>query len=114
MADDILSIYAQSQPDKPGVIDDKPDGTVVVWTYAELEAQSNRIALVCSRFGPDVVGGAETVMAELGRGLHERGRQVDVLTTTAKDLLIREACSSVLVFWLNSTGSNLVLALRLT
>jgi len=44
MPDDILSIYAQSQPDKPGVIDDKPDGTVVVWTYAELEAQSNRVA----------------------------------------------------------------------
>jgi acyl-CoA synthetase (AMP-forming)/AMP-acid ligase II len=41
---DILSIYAQSQPDKPGVIDDKPDGTVVTWTYAELEAQSNRVA----------------------------------------------------------------------
>jgi fatty-acyl-CoA synthase/long-chain acyl-CoA synthetase len=41
---DILSIYAQSQPDKPGVIDDRPDGTVTVWTYAELEAQSNRVA----------------------------------------------------------------------
>src|SRR6201993_4548326 len=44
MPDDILSIYAQSQPDKPGVIDDRPDGTVVLWTYAELEAQSNRVA----------------------------------------------------------------------
>jgi acyl-CoA synthetase (AMP-forming)/AMP-acid ligase II len=41
---DILSVYAQSQPDKPGVIDDKPGGTVVMWTYAELEAQSNRVA----------------------------------------------------------------------
>jgi len=44
MPDDILSIYAQTQPDKPGVIDDRPDGSVVVWTYAELEAQSNRVA----------------------------------------------------------------------
>ncbi len=44
MPDDILSIYAQSQPDKPGVIDDRPDGTVVMWTYAELEARSNRVA----------------------------------------------------------------------
>ena len=41
---DTLSMYAQSQPGKPGVIDDKPDGTVVTWTYAELEAQSNRVA----------------------------------------------------------------------
>jgi len=44
MPDDILSIYAQSQPNKPGVIDDRPEGTVVMWTYAELEAQSNRVA----------------------------------------------------------------------
>jgi acyl-CoA synthetase (AMP-forming)/AMP-acid ligase II len=41
---DTLSSYAQSQPGKPGVIDDRPDGAVVMWTYAELEAQSNRIA----------------------------------------------------------------------
>src|ERR1700691_5244317 len=44
MPDDTLTIYAQTQPDKPGVIDDRPDGTVVRWTYAQLEAQSNRVA----------------------------------------------------------------------
>jgi acyl-CoA synthetase (AMP-forming)/AMP-acid ligase II len=44
MPDDVLSAYAMSQPDKPGVIEDRPDGTVTVWTYAELEAQSNRLA----------------------------------------------------------------------
>jgi acyl-CoA synthetase (AMP-forming)/AMP-acid ligase II len=44
MADDFLTMYAHSQPDKPGVIDDKPDGTVVCWSYADLEAQSNRVA----------------------------------------------------------------------
>jgi acyl-CoA synthetase (AMP-forming)/AMP-acid ligase II len=41
---DILSVYAQSQPDKPGIIDDRPDGTVVMWTYAELDARANRVA----------------------------------------------------------------------
>src|SRR3984885_12659449 len=70
MPDDILSIYAASQPDKPGVIDDRPDGTVVTWSYAELEAQSNRVAnlllelgagprsnaLGCGPNSPDVVG----------------------------------------------------------
>src|SRR5512142_3470807 len=40
----ILAMYAQSQPDKPGVIDDKPDGPVVTWTYAEFDTQSNRVA----------------------------------------------------------------------
>src|ERR1700728_2426633 len=44
MPDDILTVYAKSQPDKPGVIDDRPDGTVITWTYAELEAQANRVA----------------------------------------------------------------------
>jgi fatty-acyl-CoA synthase/long-chain acyl-CoA synthetase len=44
MPDDTLTVYAKSQPTKPGVIDDRPDGTVTIWTYAELEAQSNRVA----------------------------------------------------------------------
>ena len=44
MPEDILSVYARSQPGKAGVIDDRPDGTVVVWTYAELGAQANRVA----------------------------------------------------------------------
>jgi long-chain acyl-CoA synthetase len=41
---DILSVYAQSQPDKLAVVDDRPDGTVIRWTYAELEARANRVA----------------------------------------------------------------------
>jgi acyl-CoA synthetase (AMP-forming)/AMP-acid ligase II len=48
---DTLSAYAESQPGKPCVIDDKPDGTVVTWTYAELEARSNRVANLLLRLG---------------------------------------------------------------
>src|ERR1700683_2970536 len=48
---DILSIYAEAQPDKPGVIDDKGHGDVVVGTYAELEAQSNLVANVLLSLG---------------------------------------------------------------
>jgi len=69
MPEDTLSVYARSQPGKPGVIDDRPGGTVVRWTYAELEAQSNRVAnlllslgagpgtkvLWCGPNSPDVV-----------------------------------------------------------
>src|ERR1700761_7926642 len=44
MPEDLLTAYAKSQPDKPGVVDDRPDGTVVIWTYAELEERSNRVA----------------------------------------------------------------------
>src|SRR5271169_4604273 len=51
MPEDVLSVYARSQPGKPGVIDDRPDGTVVVWTYAELEAQANRVANLLTSLG---------------------------------------------------------------
>src|SRR5215469_12741878 len=55
MPDDFLSSYAQAQPDKPAVIEDRPDGTVVRWTYAELEERSNRLAnlLLSLGAGPD-------------------------------------------------------------
>src|SRR6266516_5525507 len=54
---DILAMYAQSQPDKPGVIDGRPDGTVVTWTYAEFDAQANRIA---------------NLLLDLGAGPHKK------------------------------------------
>jgi acyl-CoA synthetase (AMP-forming)/AMP-acid ligase II len=41
---DILTSYAQSQPGKPAVIDDRGGGEVIRWTYRELEEQSNRLA----------------------------------------------------------------------
>ncbi len=43
MPDDILTIYAGTQPDKLAVIDDKADGHLARWTYAELEAAANRL-----------------------------------------------------------------------
>jgi fatty-acyl-CoA synthase/long-chain acyl-CoA synthetase len=48
---DILSAYAASQPDKPAVIDDRPDGTVVSWSYADLEAESNRLGNALAALG---------------------------------------------------------------
>src|SRR5438270_255326 len=51
MPGDTLSLYAQSHPDKPGVIDDRPDGTVVTWTYAEFDAQANRVANLLGSLG---------------------------------------------------------------
>jgi len=40
-----------------------------------------KIALICSLYSPDVVGGAEKVVQVLAEGLAERGHQVNVLTT---------------------------------
>jgi len=44
MPEDFLAAYARSQPGKPAVVDDKPDGTVVTWTYADLDRRANRVA----------------------------------------------------------------------
>lgn len=48
---DPLTAYGLSQPDKLAVIDDRPDGTLIEWTYAELEANANRLARVLIALG---------------------------------------------------------------
>lgn len=45
-----------------------------------------RLAFVSSRYGPEILGGAEAVLRELAVRLHGRGWIVEVLTTTARDL----------------------------
>jgi acyl-CoA synthetase (AMP-forming)/AMP-acid ligase II len=46
-----LAFQARRVPDKPAVIDDRPDGTRIVWTYAELDRQANRLAHVLRDLG---------------------------------------------------------------
>jgi len=41
---DLLTLYASSQPGKLAVVDDRPGSGVVTWTYAQLEAEANRLA----------------------------------------------------------------------
>ncbi len=48
---DILSAYAVAQPDKPAVIEDRPDGSITSWTYAELEAEANKLANALAGLG---------------------------------------------------------------
>src|SRR5689334_668665 len=48
---DFLTLYAAAQPDKPAVIDDRPDGTVTTLSYAELEDRANRLANVLLALG---------------------------------------------------------------
>ena len=43
---DMLTALAEQLGDKPALIDDRPDGTVITWSYAELEANANRLANV--------------------------------------------------------------------
>jgi acyl-CoA synthetase (AMP-forming)/AMP-acid ligase II len=53
MSDDILTVYAGTQPDKLAVIDDKGVGDVVQWTYAELEAGANRLGNALRSLGAE-------------------------------------------------------------
>lgn len=46
-----LIVQAERLADKPAVIDDRPDGTTLVWTYAELNRQANRLAHVFRALG---------------------------------------------------------------
>jgi fatty-acyl-CoA synthase/long-chain acyl-CoA synthetase len=48
---DLLTTYAQSQPDKLSVVDDRPGRDRVCLTYAELEDASNRLANVLLDLG---------------------------------------------------------------
>jgi long-chain acyl-CoA synthetase len=41
---DLLTLHAAAQPEKPAVIDDRPDGRSTRWSYAELNARVNRLA----------------------------------------------------------------------
>ncbi len=48
---DLLTLYASSQPGKLAVIDDQPGAEVVTWTYAQLEAEANRLASTLASAG---------------------------------------------------------------
>jgi long-chain acyl-CoA synthetase len=46
-----LTGQAERLADKPAVIDDRPDGTRLIWTYAGLNRQANRLAHVFLELG---------------------------------------------------------------
>lgn len=47
--------------------------------------RTGRVAFVPSRFGAEVIGGAEVVQQEMAVGLQARGWDVEILTTCARD-----------------------------
>jgi fatty-acyl-CoA synthase/long-chain acyl-CoA synthetase len=46
-----LPFQARRVPDKPAVVDDRPDGMRTIWTFAELNRQANRLAHVLRDLG---------------------------------------------------------------
>jgi acyl-CoA synthetase (AMP-forming)/AMP-acid ligase II len=50
-APDVLTVYASTQPGKIAVIEDRPGAEVLSWTYADLEAEANRLANALAGLG---------------------------------------------------------------
>ncbi|MFN9775925.1 MAG: class I adenylate-forming enzyme family protein [Burkholderiales bacterium] len=48
---DPLAAHAVALADKVAIVDDRPDGTLVRWTFAELNAQANRLAHALAALG---------------------------------------------------------------
>ncbi len=48
---DPLAAHAVGLADKVAVVDDRPDGTLVRWTFGELNAQANRLAHALAALG---------------------------------------------------------------
>ena len=48
---DFLTNHADLQPKTLAVIEDRPDGTTIRWTYAELERRSNRLGHALAGLG---------------------------------------------------------------
>ncbi len=48
---DFLTLYAQAQPDKPAVVDDRPDGSVTTLSYGQLNEHANRLAALLRGLG---------------------------------------------------------------
>src|SRR5262245_11711287 len=46
-----LTVQSERLADKPAIVEDRPDGTRLVWSYAELNRQANRLAHVFRQLG---------------------------------------------------------------
>ncbi|HMC39373.1 MAG TPA: AMP-binding protein, partial [Acidimicrobiales bacterium] len=50
---DLLSMYAERQPEKTALIDDRPGQTVRTWTFAQLDRQANQLGHLLRSVGVD-------------------------------------------------------------
>ncbi len=55
-----------------------------VGVQASAGARSRRVAVVCFRFGTEIVGGAETSLGTMARTLQDAGHHVEVFTTCTR------------------------------
>ena len=67
-APDFLSGFAKTQPDKAALIEDRPDGTMRRWSYAELNRRANQLANAFLGFGLEPRAERAVVRPELARG----------------------------------------------
>jgi len=117
---DLLTRYAQTQPDKPAVIDDRPDGSVCCWSYAELNARANRLANAmlaagvkprdrvawCGMNSPDVVA-----MTHAARKIAATAVPLNYRFAPEEAAYVVENCDAVLV-WADAEHAALFAEIR--
>jgi hypothetical protein len=50
-----------------------------------MQLSSKKYAFILPRFGPDIAGGEATLVRQLAMQLAQRGDEITILTTTARD-----------------------------
>jgi fatty-acyl-CoA synthase/long-chain acyl-CoA synthetase len=105
---DYLTAYSLTQPGKPAVIDDRPDGTVTTMTYGQLNEQANRLANVllglgarpgetkvvwCGQNSPGVV-----VMVNAARKLGVTAVPLNYRLTDEEATYVADHCDATIVY----------------
>jgi acyl-CoA synthetase (AMP-forming)/AMP-acid ligase II len=106
-AQDILSVLARKHPDKPAVIDDRPDGTVESVTFAQFNRRVNKLAnalltgglragervVWCSRNSTEPL-----ILQQAARKLQAQSVALHPRATRTEAVLILNAAKAALLF----------------
>jgi acyl-CoA synthetase (AMP-forming)/AMP-acid ligase II len=106
-AQDILSVLAARHPDKPAVIDDRPDGTVESVTFAQFNRRVNKLAnallagglragervVWCSRNSTEPL-----ILQQAARKLQAQSVALHPRTTRSEAVLILNAAKAAILF----------------
>jgi len=118
-APDLLTLHARANPEKLAVIDDRPDGTLLSWSYAELETRANRLANVllahgvgpgdrviwCGPNSPDVV-----TMTHAARKISATAVPLNYRFTPDEAAYVVDNCDAVFA-WVDAEQAGLFAAL---
>jgi acyl-CoA synthetase (AMP-forming)/AMP-acid ligase II len=104
---DFLTNHADLQPKTLAVVDDRPDGTIISWTYAELERRANRLGhalaglgvgrgtkvVWCGQNSPDVV-----VLVNAARKIGATAVPLNYRLSDEEAVYVTDHCDATVVY----------------